>query len=453
MTGGLNKTTSYLAIAAAASLMIAGVAFVPATARAADLGGDCCADLESRVAELEATTVRKGNKKVSVTLSGAVTSAILFWNDGIENDANVITPDTIGGGFTFAGSGKIGRDITAGFNLNFDARFGDPGDGSGLQPDNVTLDANGDPVGGYQAVGKIAPSEVWVYVDSKSLGRLTMGHRSSAYKSANGASDLGGDSGANAYNGGIIDLAAGIQIRDVGATPGTGFNGSWYNALDNAGGGVDSVRGMSVRYDSPSIGGFTFAASLGHKDNQRNSPLHPFTGADDVYSAAVGYSGTHGGTDVSLSAAVQNATEAANGAAPPLTVTDSRWLIGGSLYNKSSGLFITGEYDGVTLNAATNASSNNWFVKGGWHKNVNGAGETGIYGGFERSHDVAIVGVTGSGYFIGVTQAFDSAASVAYFQFQHLSASENAAALAKLCKGGTGCADESSAVMGLKVSF
>ena len=28
--------------------------------RAADLGGNCCADLEERVAELEATTARKG---------------------------------------------------------------------------------------------------------------------------------------------------------------------------------------------------------------------------------------------------------------------------------------------------------------------------------------------------------------------------------------------------------
>ncbi len=32
---------------------------------AADLGGDCCADLEERIAELEATTARKGNRKVS----------------------------------------------------------------------------------------------------------------------------------------------------------------------------------------------------------------------------------------------------------------------------------------------------------------------------------------------------------------------------------------------------
>ena len=44
------------------------VAQVPV--KAADLGVDCCSDLEERVAELEATTVRKGDKKVSVTLYG-----------------------------------------------------------------------------------------------------------------------------------------------------------------------------------------------------------------------------------------------------------------------------------------------------------------------------------------------------------------------------------------------
>jgi hypothetical protein len=32
-------------------------------AKAADLGGDCCSDLEESVAELEATTVRKATRK------------------------------------------------------------------------------------------------------------------------------------------------------------------------------------------------------------------------------------------------------------------------------------------------------------------------------------------------------------------------------------------------------
>ena len=47
-------------------------AFSQLPIEAADLGGDCCADLEERVAELEATTVRKGNKKVKVELYGRV---------------------------------------------------------------------------------------------------------------------------------------------------------------------------------------------------------------------------------------------------------------------------------------------------------------------------------------------------------------------------------------------
>jgi hypothetical protein len=43
------------------ALVLAGVGVVFAAAlpaRAADLGGDCCADLEERIAELEATTAR-----------------------------------------------------------------------------------------------------------------------------------------------------------------------------------------------------------------------------------------------------------------------------------------------------------------------------------------------------------------------------------------------------------
>ena len=56
------------------------------TAKAADLGGGCCSDLEERVAELEATTVRKGNKKVTVTLYGRVNRIVNFWDDGVESN-------------------------------------------------------------------------------------------------------------------------------------------------------------------------------------------------------------------------------------------------------------------------------------------------------------------------------------------------------------------------------
>src|SRR4030042_1840277 len=61
---------SSLCALVAAGLLAGGLS--AGSASAADLGGNCCADLEERIAELEATTARKGNRKVSLTISGWV---------------------------------------------------------------------------------------------------------------------------------------------------------------------------------------------------------------------------------------------------------------------------------------------------------------------------------------------------------------------------------------------
>ena len=66
----------------AAGLLAGGMSV--SSASAADLGGNCCADLEERIAELEATTARKGNRKVSLTVSGWVAQQVLWWDDGRE---------------------------------------------------------------------------------------------------------------------------------------------------------------------------------------------------------------------------------------------------------------------------------------------------------------------------------------------------------------------------------
>src|SRR4029434_10058131 len=79
MIGGLLKSASRWALVAAAGVIVGGVAMP--SAKAADLGGDCCADLEERVAELEATTARKGNRKVSLTITGSVNRSVLWWDD------------------------------------------------------------------------------------------------------------------------------------------------------------------------------------------------------------------------------------------------------------------------------------------------------------------------------------------------------------------------------------
>ena len=89
MFGGLTKTSSRIAIAAALGMTLGGFVMSSHPAKAADLGGDCCADLEERVAELEATTVRKGNKKVSLTISGWVVKDVNWWDDGKESNVYV----------------------------------------------------------------------------------------------------------------------------------------------------------------------------------------------------------------------------------------------------------------------------------------------------------------------------------------------------------------------------
>src|SRR6476661_9604906 len=113
MLGGLSLRHSVLIATAATALM--GL-FAHEPVKAADLGGDCCADLEERVAELEATTVRKGNKKVSVTLSGWVVKYADFWDDGVES--NVYVGDkhtTLSSHFQISGSATIAPGWSAGY--------------------------------------------------------------------------------------------------------------------------------------------------------------------------------------------------------------------------------------------------------------------------------------------------------------------------------------------------
>ena len=114
MTWGLGLR-SRLLIAAGVTLL--GGTMTHGPARAADLGGDCCSDLEDRVAELEATTVRKGNKKVSVTLYGKANKAVLFWDDGAERGTYVVDNNYESSRFGIKGSAKISGKWSGGFRL------------------------------------------------------------------------------------------------------------------------------------------------------------------------------------------------------------------------------------------------------------------------------------------------------------------------------------------------
>src|SRR4026209_2260369 len=107
MIGGLlSKSASRLALLAAAGVFVGGMAAPPA--RGADLGGDCCADLEERVAELEATTARKGNRKMSLTVYGHVNRSIIWYDDGKSSTTYYGLDSTNSSSrFIFTGSAKV----------------------------------------------------------------------------------------------------------------------------------------------------------------------------------------------------------------------------------------------------------------------------------------------------------------------------------------------------------
>ncbi len=112
MYGGVRGgATVRLALVGIVASVFAAPAF------AADLGGNCCSDLEERIAELEATTARKGNRKVSLTVSGWVSEAVFFWDDGVERNVYVGTNSLEQDRFRFVGEAKISDKWSAGYTL------------------------------------------------------------------------------------------------------------------------------------------------------------------------------------------------------------------------------------------------------------------------------------------------------------------------------------------------
>jgi len=123
MIGGLLKSTSRVALFAAAGLFAGGMAMP--SAKAADLGGDCCADLEERVAELEATTARKGNRKMSLTITGQVDRMVLWWDDGRTSKTYYGLDNTNSSSrFSLLGEARVSPAIKMGFEIMLEIEAG-----------------------------------------------------------------------------------------------------------------------------------------------------------------------------------------------------------------------------------------------------------------------------------------------------------------------------------------
>jgi predicted porin len=428
MTGGFMMSAGRLSLLAAAGFLLVG----GASAQAADLGGNCCADLEERIAELEATTARKGNRKVSLTVYGHINQAIMFWDDGFEDNAYVVTNDNARSRFGFKGDAKIADGWKAGYVLEI-----------GVRTANSKRAYQDDPIfdGTASNIGLDLRHSYW-YVDSKQLGRVSVGVTGSA---AEGVTEINQAATKDiAKFSDVEDSGLGMRLR----TPSGGFsNVAWRHLIGDFGDQPgEGDRRNQIKYDTPTIAGFTFTAAWG---------------TDDFWDVGVRYAGEWGDFKVAAGFAYGENTDdgestAINFGCPandvPGEPDTSCSQYGGSvsIMHEPTGLYVNaaaGRLEDDTIQAApafaaTGAkdSSEFWAIEAGIEKKWIPLGKTTVFGqyydyegGSNERRSFSTTGGVGdpSGaifstgvemYGFGLVQGIDAAAMHLYAYYRHYEA-------------------------------
>jgi predicted porin len=398
----------------AAGLLAGGLS--AGSASAADLGGNCCADLEERIAELEATTARKGNRKVSLTVSGWVGEQVMWWDDGGEQNVYVVgLGSTLASHFKFTGQATISPGWYAGYVIHVEA----------ISSDSLTI-SQATPVGpaalagaggGFPGYQTQLLQSFW-FIKSDHLGKLGVGLQSQA--SDNTAILVDGSGSlvpanwvAFEYNSFLArnsatGLLTTVALGGVAGCAGGGFNGDCNGATQHV-----------VRYDSPTFGGFSVSASWGE---------------DDMWDVAARYAGEFNGFKFAAAAAYN---ELSGGALGPKSDTEEYFQAGAYLEHVPTGIFVYGAYGKNQFEIAT-GESENWYVKAGLRERWTPLGHTVLYGeyqnieaegSFVQLNGIAAIGANPDADFdlwgLGVVQEIDAAAMSLWVSYRNIEYSDS----------------------------
>lgn len=380
---------------------------------AADLGGNCCADLEERIAELEATTARKGNRKVSLTVYGEINNAVMFWDDGTESNAYIVQNSTTESKFGFEGSAAITSDVSAGFRLELELR---------AAPSDLVSQENDD---GFLSGLSIRHAN-W-YLDSKKFGRITVGQQSDA---ADGIAEID-LSGSTAAAGSAVESWNEFFIlrdKNTGAPISTPFAPGEPLMVFLFQGNLDGGRGNFVRYDSPVLAGFIFSASWGEVESEGVS-LGEESADDHDWSVALRYAGEFSGFQIAAGISYR---EGVTVDSDNLVLFDPARTLAGSasVLHVPTGAFFTvaaGNRDyGSNLLGVSYDSTSYYYLKGGLYQRFNPLGKTSLYGEFYSANVDFLKGAafdvfdeTPKMWGLGVVQHVDAAAMELYLSYRH----------------------------------
>jgi hypothetical protein len=373
-------------IAAAFSAVLVSFVITGTEAEGADaLGGDCCSDLEARVADLEASTVQNGNKKLRVTISGWVFKMGAWWNDGRESQVYWGDAEsTLSSNVQISATARITPEWSAGyvFRLEF------PGNSAaaGIVENQFNDDA-----------WLLSPATLdtlysYLWITNDKWGTLNWGKLSQATNDVGLLPDLSGTilkSNAVIYNG------AGMLVRPRGAKNATDLatDFTWLTVLTcltglGIGADCNGYPLNAVRYDTPTFAGFSLLASYGE---------------DDMRDIALRYAADWGAFKLSAAYGFANLTD--EGCVAPRQCTNIPFFGGGgapsqgyrmdvdvhqvgiSVLHVPSGLWGYGYYEQEQNNGtkfvgpASDANDpTSWFVKAGIRRNWLPLGATVVWG-------------------------------------------------------------------------
>lgn len=361
---------SLFSIAAVAALFF----LPPTSATSADLGGSCCADLEERIAELEATTARKGGKKVSLSISGQISKSLMYVDEGGESDFSIIENSAAESLVRFDGRAAIMAGWSAGYALEIGVGgFGDGEDG-------------GSPVG----ANDLYVRKSFVYVESPA-GRVGIGRQSQA---TDGIAEM-------------TTANTAVAARKLSLRPINGPEAG--DALDL----WDGTRADVVRYDSPAIiKGLVISAAWS-----------PNTDDDsDIWDVAIRYAGEEGGFrftgGVGYRVGVVVPGVGSGGADDVKVFSGSA-----SLMHITSGLFVSGAYGQLDPGAGGNVTG--WHLQGGIEQAfLTSLGKTTLFAEYADADDIDT-----NLYGGGIVQAIDAAALDLYVSGRRVEVEDGEATL------------------------
>lgn len=330
---------------------------------AADLGSDCCADLEERIAELEATTARKGNRKVTLSISGWVSQQLYYFNDGLEDNVYVVDKATdLASHVIVSGSAQISPGWSSGYTLAF---YADPADSLLSSQDTRT------------GVGFTAENSYW-WINSENYGKVSVGRQSGTGDNWAILTDFTGtliQANTVVFDGPFMKLRA---KGAVGTGYGNGLGATWQSFMwcETIGFGIAGdcagVRSNSIRYDTPTVAGFAASASWGD---------------DDVWSVGIKYAGELAGVKIATGAAYTDNSDNTGSLGIPVVDT-SYFQLGLTLKHLASNLWFHGVYGHENTDTAGVPDGTHYYLKAGWSPSITALGKTHIYAEYGRNLDM-----------------------------------------------------------------